>query len=342
MQLTNTHEYDVAPGLGPKMLTRGKDAFFALPMPVQWVVISLSKSITASALMSFLAIYATAIFAVRHGFRVPVEGVPFLQFAIALATFLTFAATLVLFSVMMLLFRYIKMESNRYLGYLLGIEKTANKFSAKAAILYTKLILFIVTIISAFFSSKLMLAASGTCLLLSVSILLDTKVAVLLLPLGGVKEPSELALLLGGYSVLFASIWCVANNFNWIAAQILASILIFTVMAFGLFANDVYGSFLRVIRYGGGIAGTVKYTEGVESKTATTATGNLLIVTTTHAILFQAERKEVVEVPLKNIIAVQYDLHPIWQLPDYKLHRQRDFFDLEMLRESAGQSSSRK
>lgn len=85
-----------------------RSSFFALPVWGQWLIISAVKSVAASTLMSFLAVYATAVFAVRHGFRVPVEGVPYINFAVALCTFATFGASIVIFSLLMFFLRQIK------------------------------------------------------------------------------------------------------------------------------------------------------------------------------------------------------------------------------------------
>jgi hypothetical protein len=83
------------------LLTTTVDIFRRMPVLGQWAALSIGKSFVASLLMSFLANYATAAFALRNGFRVPVEGVPYLNFAIGLATFLAFMCTLALFAAIM-------------------------------------------------------------------------------------------------------------------------------------------------------------------------------------------------------------------------------------------------
>lgn len=76
-------------------------AFLRLPKLAQWTIISLAKSVIASALMSAVTLYATGFFAIRHGFRVPIEGVPYLSFAVGIATFATFALTMLLFGLVL-------------------------------------------------------------------------------------------------------------------------------------------------------------------------------------------------------------------------------------------------
>lgn len=85
-----------------------KILFFNLPYALQWTIISIIKSLAASGLMSFLSIYATAFFAIRHGFRVPVEGVPYLNFTISLISFFTMIVIMFLFILIIMMLESIK------------------------------------------------------------------------------------------------------------------------------------------------------------------------------------------------------------------------------------------
>ena len=51
--------------------------FRSLPVLTQWALLSVGKAVGGSLILAFAANYATAYFAIRHGFRVPLEGVPF-------------------------------------------------------------------------------------------------------------------------------------------------------------------------------------------------------------------------------------------------------------------------
>ena len=312
-----------------RYLDRAKAAFLSLPFLAQWAIITLVKSIVASSLMSFLAMYATAVFAMRHGFRVPVEGVPFLHFAIALATFATFAATIILFGIMMMLFNYIKRYTTQFFNNLelatSLIPKKGGKTIAKRIRFYLKLSM----------ASNAMLVLAAVFFLFSISILLETRIATEIwskLPGVHFNRPLDVVLASSIISVTIIAVWCVENDMSWIAAQIFASVLIFTVMAFGLFANDVYGSLLRIIRYGGGMAAIVNYVQG-DNKALATIKGNLLILTTTNAVMVDSEKKDIVEIFLKNIITIEYETHPNWELPSYGLVRQKDLLDLDVSKE---------
>ncbi len=85
-----------------------RELFSAMPIALQWLLLSIGKATLASVIMAFGANYATALFAVRNGFRVPVEGVPYLNFAIGLATFMGFMCTLALFACVMSGIGYLK------------------------------------------------------------------------------------------------------------------------------------------------------------------------------------------------------------------------------------------
>jgi hypothetical protein len=305
---------------------RAKQAFLALPALVQWVMITLGKSLLASVVISFLATYATAIFAARHGFRVPIEGVPFLHLAIAFATFITFAGTIILFSLLMVLFGQVKRQIDTYFDYLRMATKPLPESLGRLILTKTR------SIVRMVLSSSMMLILPALFLVACILIFLTPGGVMDYVPnivLSKLRQPLDLALILAALSITFVAIWCAENQLSWIAAQIFASAIIIAVMAFGLFANDAYGSFLRIVRYGGGIAATVKYVEG-DNKAPMMVNGNLLILTTTHAVLFDADKKQVLEIALKNVSTIEYGVSPKWQLPDYALTRQRDFIDFDV------------
>jgi hypothetical protein len=308
------------------LFERIRRVFLALPALAQWIVITLGKSLIASMLISFLATYATAIFATRHGFRVPIEGVPFLHLAIAFVTFITFAGTIILFSLLMLLFRELKRQIDMYFDYLRIATMPLPRNWARRLLNETR------STLSFILSSVAMLVLSAMCLLACIWILLAADSVMEILPnmlQPNSRRPLDLAFVFACCSVVFVALWCVESNLNWIAAQIFASGIIITLMAFALFVNDAYGSFLRIVRYGGGIAATVRYVEG-DNKTPLLMSGNLLILTTTHAMLFDPGKSRIMEIALRNVSTIEYDIAPSWQLPGYELRRQKDFIDFDV------------
>ena len=90
------------------------------------------------------------------------------------------------------------------------------------------------------------------------------------------------------------AMWTVGRGLGWIGAQLQAWLLVLVVMLAGLFWYDCYGSFLRLIRYGGGIEVTVH-----RSAPAAPAerTGRLLWMTESQIVLFDPATNIVEEIP---------------------------------------------
>ena len=303
---------------------------------MQWIIISVTKSVAASLLMSFLGIYATAIFAARHGFRVPVEGVPFLSFVIAIITFSAFICTMLMFSIMMFLFWQIKTLVNMTFDEFSSAMSHVSMFSAFSEEIKREIYKYFIRVIRALFrwvfSRKIMLWIAGVLLVMAVSILLDTNLAEIFVTsyYPGKLQPAEIVVGLIACSIVAVSLWCVSNELSWIAAQIFASILIFSVMAFGLFANDAYGSFLRIIRYGGGIRIIVRYMEGDKGQTEI-SNGYLMLITATHILVFEPDRSAIKEIVLRNATSIEYGVQPKWSLPEYDLSKQREYLQFDLI-----------
>ena len=97
-------------------------------------------------------------------------------------------------------------------------------------------------------------------------------------------------------------------------------------MLAGLFWYDCYGSFLRLIRYGGGIEVTVH-----RSAPAAPAerTGRLLWMTESQIVLFDPATNIVEEIPRMHIVAIVYAPTPPWYLPDRVFDRQLTYIRVE-------------
>ncbi len=97
-----------------------------------------------------------------------------------------------------------------------------------------------------------------------------------------------------------------------------------------MFVDDVYGSFLRIVRLGGGIYSTVEYAnKRNEAGGQQQVTGNLLLVTHDKFFMFNGN-KHIVEIPSADVISIAYDVDPEWGLPDYIINRQRKFLDIKL------------
>ncbi|MCJ8237754.1 hypothetical protein [Peteryoungia algae] len=78
-----------------------KLAIRSLKTSTKWAIVVAAKSVVVSFILGALAPYATAYYAIRNGFRVPVEGVPYIQFAIAIASFSSFFIAMALLAATM-------------------------------------------------------------------------------------------------------------------------------------------------------------------------------------------------------------------------------------------------
>lgn len=75
------------------LLLEAIGAFQRLPEGVKFSVLLVGKSMVASFVLALFVPLATAVYAMRYGFRVPVEGVPFLTMTITTWSFIGFALT---------------------------------------------------------------------------------------------------------------------------------------------------------------------------------------------------------------------------------------------------------
>jgi hypothetical protein len=122
--------------------------------------------------------------------------------------------------------------------------------------------------------------------------------------------------------------WCAARHYGWIITQLIATAMILAAFSAGLFAPDVYGTFLRIIRSGGGIAVTALIREANDMPPKTRS-GNMMLLSQSYLIMMQDSSSQLVEIPLREVVSIEYDSQPDWKLPDYNVLQQRDFILLE-------------
>jgi hypothetical protein len=316
--------------------------FKRMPVVGQWAALSVGKSFLASILMSFLANYATAAFALRNGFRVPVEGVPYLTFAIGLATFFAFMCTLAMFGAVMSGFYYIRLmvflqKSRRaHREEQMSDPVSRELLLAEKDSFYSRLVRFntrMENFVSRFdrlsvrlFRSPVFLSAGLSAYVLTIWSLFEWGRAAQLVGswLPVTPSPSVVFFSIALPAAAFIGIWCAARQYSWIAGQVIATAMIFGVFSAGLFAPDVYGSFLRIIRSGGGIAITALVRQKNDMPPATRR-GNMLLLTQSHLLMMGETKPQISEVPLSELVSIEYDIHPAWKLPDYDIARQGEF-----------------
>jgi hypothetical protein len=285
-----------------------------LPLSVQWLLLSVGKAFSGSVILAFAANYATAYFAIRHGFRVPLEGVPYLSFAVGIAGFATFLLAMPLFLLFVFLAQY-----TRHAILVRGLTK-------RQARIFSYIV------------------AAMLCLLFSLNMawFLDAEFAR-----GSLRHflpptfPEERVSLVAGGLMAAAffslmAMWTVGKGFGWIGAQVQAWLVVLTVMFLALFWYDCYGSFLRLIRYGGGIEVTIRRS-GPSHSGAENAQyiSKLLWMTESHVVLFDSASNVVEEIPRSQISSIIYVPIPDWGLPERVLHRQPTYIRIDTERTAA-------
>ncbi|AVT77669.1 hypothetical protein RPPS3_36070 [Rhodopseudomonas palustris] len=328
---------DVAPSSNrhPDLLThlalKAIRFFASLPTSIQWTILTILKSILASSILSLLAIYATAAFAIRNGFRVPVENTPFIQFAIALGTFVSFAGTIATFTLLIVIIDNIETQFEMGFRLLRKTIGTLKPVSYKSRSRAVKTIEIAQWATKTIFGSRFTLLIALLGFVSSAATLIFPKTfTYLAIPGSSFIGPIDFAGKMFLASICTLAIWCVTNELTWIAAQAFAALIILLFMVIGLFTNDVYGSFLRIVRFGGGIEASLTFVTNDKGQEQAIV-GNLLILTTTHAILLEKERHDIVEIPSKNITMFRYSSDPAWELPNYITTKQLKYIDLDII-----------
>jgi hypothetical protein len=110
--------------------------------------------------------------------------------------------------------------------------------------------------------------------------------------------------------------------------QLISTTIIFVSFSVALFVPDVYGSFLRIIRVGGGIEISAS-TLGNKDGPPIVRNGNMLLMTETQLIMMTKETPKILEIPIHDVVGIEYEIHPEWQLPTYNATRQKDFIKIE-------------
>lgn len=278
--------------------------FKGLPIFVQWLLLSLLKAFAGSLILAFAANYATAFFAIRHGFRVPLEGVPYLSFAVGIAGFATFLCGMLLFLPFFLLAQHTRHAI--FVGRLSGPQALIFKLVVGG-------VLCAILVVNAGWLLDAQFAHTSLRYVLSPA-LPDERISYVA---GG---------LLAATFFCLTAMWADGSGLGWIGAQLQAWLVVLVVMLSALFWYDCYGSFLRLIRYGGGVEVTVRKSD---ASSPAEYRSKLLWMTESHVVLFDSATNIVEEIPRSHIAAIVYTLTPAWYLPERVLDRQMLYIRIE-------------
>lgn len=278
----------------------------------QWLVLSFLKSAAAAVAMSVATTYATAMFAVYYGFRVPVEGVPFLSFTVGLLTFGVLTGSTVAFGFLMLSMRLFRRIRKR------RVSNTVHKNPSYRAwlILSVKLILLIGTSMSVFAVLSLIVSSNLRALIAGG-------------PLGALNFGVNASIWVVGLYLIVACLYggllCYIFNFSWIIGQAFTYAVVLAALVALLFTPSHYASFLRVTRLGGGVSIVVHMGDKAANKTE--KRGHLLITTEHYLIILEIGQEVISTISVKEIENITHSVRPGWRLPSHTIENQGDLIE---------------
>lgn len=285
-----------------------KQYFKGLNPVLRAVVLLFLKSIIISTILGGLAPLASAVYAMKLGIRVPIEGVPYLSATIATWSFVAFVATAA--SLMIVTALVLNMHASDF-------------FDGKATQIIEKIIPQHSSTEEAKIKEKFYKIASflkdWSPIIFSLAVLLIVTVFPFFIR-GELQFTYFFALFLAG-CYLSASL-VKTNIISFLSVQLLYSVLFTFVMVASLFAHDTYGSFLRVIRYGGGLKTTLQLTEP-QSKSFS---GYLLMQNDDVMVMMNDDEQTITEIPVGLVASRTVELFPAWKTPKSNISGQSQYF----------------
>jgi hypothetical membrane protein len=278
----------------------------------KWMLVVGAKSAVVSLVLGALAPYATAFYAIRNGFRVPIEGVPYIHFAIAIWSFLSFFIAIGMFTILMTALQQILLLDA--IGDRL-IKPTRRMLEIRARSRSLKVTLAIV--------SLLLVSLIGIYLT-------DWQYHKTFSLLGNnVSARGLVNATLFSALVVVPSFYFLASGYKAIHIQVVLSFPLVVLMAASLFVPDTYGSFLRIIRYGGGIKAIITTTTD-GSQSVAEQRGYILIQNEQVLVLLSEDRAQITEIPVSKIVRKSINVDPGWETPLYSLRQQQLLFKTDV------------
>ena len=257
---------------------RAKEWFWALPLWKRTIISSIIGSIGGSSAISFSNKYALYYYAFKNGFRVPVEGVEYLDLAVAIVSFLviliTTLGTILFYNILKIIAVVISKIFTKNPEQIL---KTENRI----------MLFFIISII----------------LLIALKLYYEGYESVI----NNIKSDTKPTLLiLGFFSGIYAiTLFKSSKNEKSRKLITLYSILagVFILIAL-MFNQTIYSNFLRSIRYGGEIPIEVEYRKA--DNTEDTIDGLLMLKTTKSISIKNEVNNNISEIPVNRISKIVF------------------------------------
>ena len=273
--------------------------------------------IGGSTFIGFLNTYAIYLYAYRFGARIPVEGVPYINlaaFLVSLAFFLTAVVCVVISYAFLTLSTYVYLAilfiANGVIGPETGIHKIdpSDKVLGRILILIPLIFPFLVVIS-----------------LIALSYDFDLVYENLSRPLFGEPPLSSTSLTfnLTTPTIIFFIVIqvliiliVVTSKWRWLTKWVVL-ILTVSLIAFVIwsmfFSPNVYTTFLREIKFGGGVPIDIIY-ESVKDGEST-INGHLFLISANNYVVYESTHQRYIEVPISKVTQIHYKLDEVHKTP---------------------------
>lgn len=258
-------------------------------------------------LLGLVAEFATYSYAIYFGFRVPVEGVPYLRAAVTLVSFVSILLCILGFTVIYFLANVMLVSIDTLLVYfskLLGKNEQL-LFSEIFSIIRTRpplWLFFLCVVTSGLYASILTFVLPEPFNALSFIDIVNNS-AVLFFA-------TFLTFMFVTVSVFIPKI---IKNIAILAGAV--SLIFIPAL---LFHADSYANFLRITGFGGGRLVSIEFRNDSESQAREIAEGYLLLRTQTYTIIYEEIGNEVLEIPNTTLHKIRYPLEFEHKLPTDK------------------------
>lgn len=249
--------------------------------------------------------YASYRYAAHHGFRFPLEGVPYLQLAVTVTSTVTLIAAALVFILATATFKAVLSAIEEQLRNFHWTFDVLSNISGmeREQLLSTKDILL----------SKY--RNLGTARALLISAVLGGILGVLLGAIDYYKFGTihfALITFIGTVLTVTLIMMLAWNEQVGLWLSLCAMAIVIVGGPFVLMNVDVYGTCLRILGYGGGTELTVVLKEGA---TQTELAGNLLLRSNTSLFLYTPTANRTTEIPVANILRVFHQSRALIEIP---------------------------
>lgn len=248
-----------------------KKWFWALPMWKRTILTSIIGAFAGSSVIGFLNRFALYYYALKQGFRIPVEGVEYLDLSISLVSFV-----IILISTIGTIFLY---------SYISKMVSNANfLFKRDSSFFIIEMLILLMTVYLFAFSLKYLGSDISDETFKIIAFLFFSPILIAI----GV--------------IYFYDVLVIEKKRKVITLSIVLFLIAWILIS--LFNQKIYSSFLATIHYGGRIPVVIEYREA--DNTAASATGELLIRTSHSVTILNTDTCAHEEIPAERVSKIGF------------------------------------